>query len=114
MPKATSLYNLKGLMLRAWAIAKYRAKHQGGRARDHLAQALRECWALAKKSAADILASRQRVQAEIERIRYVSSEIGRARHERHMAAFRAKCDADLAVALEMSRQLTQPAIRRAA
>ncbi len=114
MPKATSLYNLKGLMLRSWAIAKHRAKHHGGRARDYLAQTMRECWVLAKKSAADILASRQRVQAEIERIRFASSEIGRARHERHMTAFRAKCDADLAAALEMSRRISQQSVRRAA
>ena len=114
MPKATSLYNLKGLMLRSWAIAKHRAKHHGGRARDYLAQAMRECWALAKKSATDILASRARVQAAIDEMRFRSSEIGRARHERHMTDFRAKCDADLARALEMSRRLTQQPMREAA
>jgi hypothetical protein len=31
-----------------------------------------------------------------------------------MTDFRAKCDADLARALEMSRRLTRPAVRRVA
>jgi hypothetical protein len=114
MPKATSLYNLKGLMLRSWAIAKHRAKHHGDSVRSHLFQAMRECWALAKKSAADILASRQRVQAAVAEVRFQQSEIGRARNERHMAGFRAECDAALQRALEMSRRLTQQPVREAA
>ena len=87
MPKATSLYNLKGLMLRSWAMAK----HLGGNARAHLAQAMRECWALAKKSAADLLASRQRVQAEIERIKASHTAEATAARAADMAGFAARC-----------------------
>ena len=90
MPKATSLYNLKGLMLRSWAMAKHRAKHHGGSARSHLAQAMRECWALAKKSAADLLASRQRVQAEIERIKALHTPEAAAARATQMVAFKAQ------------------------
>jgi hypothetical protein len=90
MPKATRVYNLKGLMLRSWAMAKHRAKHHGGSARSHLPQALRECWALAKKSAADLLASRARVQAEIERIKALHTPAATAARAADMAAFQAR------------------------
>jgi hypothetical protein len=89
--QATRVYNLSGLMLRSWAIAKHRAKHHGGSARSHLAQAMRECWALAKKSAADLLASRQRVQAEIERIKALHTPAAAAARAASMAGFAARC-----------------------
>ena len=90
MRQATRVYNLSGLMLRSWAMAKHRAKHHGGSARSHLAQAMRECWALAKKSAADLLASRQRVQAEIERIKTLHTPAAAAARAAEMAAFQTK------------------------
>jgi hypothetical protein len=71
-------------------MAKHRAKHLGGNARTHLAQAMRECWALAKKSAADLLASRQRVQAEIERIKALHTPEAAAARAAQMAAFKAQ------------------------
>ena len=90
MRQATRVYNLSGLMLRSWAMAKHRAKHYGGSARSHLTQAMRECWALAKKSAADLLASRQRVQAEIERIKALHTPEATAKRAAEMAAFQAR------------------------
>jgi hypothetical protein len=71
-------------------MAKHRAKHHGGSVRSHLAQAMRECWALAKKSAADLLASRQRVQAEIERIKALHTPEAAAARATQMAAFKAQ------------------------
>src|SRR5688500_3529425 len=90
MPKATSVYNLSGLMLRSWAMAKHRAKHHGGSVRSHLSQAMRECWALAKKSAADLLASRARVQAAVEAIKASHTAEATAQRAADMTAFNAK------------------------
>jgi hypothetical protein len=112
--QATCTYSLSSIFRKAWGIARHNAKHHGGRPRLHFAQALRQTWAEAKATAQRIAESKARVQAEIERIRFASSPIGRARHERHMTAYRAKCEADLARALEMSCRLTQKPVREAA
>ena len=91
MPMATRVYNLSGLMLRSWAMAKHRAKHHGGSVRSHLPQAMRECWAQAKKAAADILASRARVQAAIEQIKASHTAEATAARAADMAGFAARC-----------------------
>jgi hypothetical protein len=102
------------LFKKAWGISRHNAKHHGGGVRLHFAQALRQSWAEAKATAQRIAEERERVLAAIAEMRFRQSEIGRARHERHMTNFRARCDADLAAALEMSRRLTRPTIRRVA
>jgi hypothetical protein len=71
-------------------MAKHRAKHLGSNARAHLAQAMRESWALAKKSAADILASRQRVLAAIEAIKASHTAEATAKRAADTAAFQAR------------------------
>ena len=114
MPELKHVYHLSALFKKAWGIARHNAKHHGGGVRLHFAQALRQAWAEAKATAQRIAEERERVLACVAELRFQQSEIGRARHERHMTAFRAKCDADLAAALEMSRRISQQSVRRAA
>ncbi len=114
MRQATCIYSLSAIFRKAWGIARHQAKHHGSSVRLHFAQALRQAWAEAKATARRIAEERERVLTCVAEMRFRQSEIGRARHERHMTDFRARCDADLAAALELSRRLTRPAIRRAA
>ncbi len=114
MLQAKPVYHLSALFTKAWGIARHHAKHYGGSVRLYFAQALRQAWGEAKATAKRIAEERERVQAAIAEVRFQQSEIGRARYERRMASFRAECDAALAKALEMSRRLTRPAVRRAA
>jgi hypothetical protein len=71
-------------------MAKHRAKHHGGSIRSHLPQAMRECWALAKKSAADVQASRARVQAAIEQIKASHTKEATAARAADMTGWQAR------------------------
>jgi hypothetical protein len=107
-------YNRRLLFSKAWSRAKWHAKHQRVSARKLFADELRQAWVEERKAVAEIIAMRERVQAEVERIRQANTELARRRHEREMDAYRAKCEADMVRALEMSRQLTRNATSRAA
>jgi hypothetical protein len=104
------VYSLSTIFRQAWIAAKRDALTFGGRARHYFSEALRQAWSRAKATRE----MRARVLAEVERIKADQQPLARARREKKLNAFMAECDASLAKALEMSRRLTQPAIRRAA
>ena len=114
MPRLTHTYSLSAIFRKAWGIARHLAKHQGGSVRLHFAQALRQAWAEAKATAKRIAESNARVLAEIERIRFSQSEIGRARHEKKLAECAARAEAGVARATEIVRRLAQRQVREAA
>jgi hypothetical protein len=68
----------------------------------------------ARKADDEIQAMRERVLAEVARIKADQQPLARTRHEKKLNECLARCDADLARALEMSRRLTQQPVREAA
>jgi hypothetical protein len=91
MPKATLVYSLSNIMTKAWGIARHLAKHHGGSARLHLAQALRQSWAEAKALAKRTALSNARVQAAVERIRALHTPEAAAARAVSMAGFAQRC-----------------------
>ena len=90
MPKAETTYPLRSLMQKAWIVARAAARRFGGTARTYLAAALRQAWAEAKTLAATIAAQRQRVLAELAKIRAENSAFGLARQRRADARLEAE------------------------
>jgi hypothetical protein len=88
--KLMAVPNLRSLMIKAWGIARHLAKHHDGSPRTHIASALHQSWAEAKRTAREIAGSRARVQAEVERIRALHTPEATANRAAEMAAFQAR------------------------
>jgi hypothetical protein len=88
---ATATYNLRSVMHKAWATARYNARRHGGSVRTYIAAALREAWAFEKRLRVEMAASNARVQAAIEAIKASHSAEGVAKRAADMAGWQARC-----------------------
>jgi hypothetical protein len=102
MSKASRTLSPSVVMRKAWAAARAGARRFGGAVRPYLAEALRQAWAEAKRSARDLAAMRARVSAEVERIRAE----GRAR----LAAGQVRREAARKLAVLPRRAYAGPAV----
>jgi hypothetical protein len=112
---AESRYNRRGVMTKAWAIAKHDFDHYGECSlRGYFKAALKLAWNYEKALVAEMKASNARVQAEIDRMRFASSQLGRAQHEKRLAECAARAEAGVDRANEIVRQLGRSVTTRAA
>lgn len=88
---ATTKYNLRSVMLKAWMTAKHNARRHGGSVRTYIAAALREAWAFEKRLRIEMDASNARVQAAIEAIKASHTAEATALRAADMAGFAARC-----------------------
>ena len=82
MPELRSAYPLRTIFATAWRLARHGARCFGGRPVAYLAASLRQAWVEARDMAATVTAQRQRVLAEVERVRFEFSPLGVARRRR--------------------------------
>jgi hypothetical protein len=88
---ATTTYNLRSVMLKAWMTAKHRAKHFGGTARSWFSLALKQAWAQEKAAQAKRAESNASVQEAIEKIKASHTTEAVALRQAEMAGFAARC-----------------------
>ncbi len=114
MSELKLVYSRSQVCRKANALKKRLAAIHGGTPKQYASEAFRRAWASEKSLTAEIVAMRQRVLAQVAQFKADQQPLARARREKKLNECLARCDADLARALEMSRRLTQPAVRRAA
>jgi hypothetical protein len=76
MPRLTTAYPLRSILNKAWAIARAGARRFGGTARSVLRRRPEAGVGEARDMAATVAAQRQRVLAEVARIRAENSPLG--------------------------------------
>jgi hypothetical protein len=88
---ATATYNLRSAMLKAWDIARRRAKQTGWPVMKHMQQALVDAWFHVKRDADRNVARNVRAQAGLEQIKASYLAEATALRAASMAGFHARC-----------------------